>query len=330
MFMRTANPMSAIEIAHGFRKHNSAGRGPMSRQDLADHGRDLWEFTYRHGADDMEAFSRLCEYAQAHDPELYTYLLIPDHQITLLGAARWAGCGFPRIITSHSYASALMSTSVSEESLEFVHPPWPAFLLDIPTGLLSIDDPATGKLNELRWMLCHQVQTQDRISWNYIAYTDTVLCLWRHGVNNDMLCDEKLPSDCWHDASFIFHDDRDDRVASVLGRFIVGVCLSLSDPKNIKGDWKPGQSYEAGKKSQPPRDFLNIRLGKPISIDCRPSIHDYVNGNRSRIATVKSLVRGHWKMQPHGPHSSLRKVIWREPFWRGPEGAPVLVRPTKI
>jgi len=38
--------------------------------------------------------------------------------------------------------------------------------------------------------------------------------------------------------------------------------------------------------------------------------------------TVRTLVAGHWKTQPYGPKSTLRKTIWREPFWRGPLEAP--------
>lgn len=38
---------------------------------------------------------------------------------------------------------------------------------------------------------------------------------------------------------------------------------------------------------------------------------------------VRSLVAGHWKMQPHGPNRSERKLIRIEPYWRGPLDAPV-------
>jgi hypothetical protein len=33
--------------------------------------------------------------------------------------------------------------------------------------------------------------------------------------------------------------------------------------------------------------------------------------------TVRVLVTGHWKNQPYGPGSSLRKLIWIEPYWKG-------------
>ena len=31
------------------------------------------------------------------------------------------------------------------------------------------------------------------------------------------------------------------------------------------------------------------------------------------------IVRGHWRWQPYGPESALRRHQWIEPFWRGPE-----------
>ena len=36
---------------------------------------------------------------------------------------------------------------------------------------------------------------------------------------------------------------------------------------------------------------------------------------------VQHVVRGHWKMQAHGEARALRKRLWIEPYWRGPEGA---------
>lgn len=46
------------------------------------------------------------------------------------------------------------------------------------------------------------------------------------------------------------------------------------------------------------------------------------SGNGSPLF-VRTLVSGHWKMQPYGPKHSQRKLIRIEPFWRGPLDAPV-------
>lgn len=38
--------------------------------------------------------------------------------------------------------------------------------------------------------------------------------------------------------------------------------------------------------------------------------------------TIRVRVPGHWRMQPYGPNSSLRKIIWIDSFWRGPLDGP--------
>lgn len=40
------------------------------------------------------------------------------------------------------------------------------------------------------------------------------------------------------------------------------------------------------------------------------------------------MVRGHWRLQPHGPERSLRKAIWIDPHVKGPEDKPLDVRET--
>lgn len=46
------------------------------------------------------------------------------------------------------------------------------------------------------------------------------------------------------------------------------------------------------------------------------------SGNGSPL-TVRYSVRGHWRNQPHGPARSLRKLMWIQPYWKGPEDGPV-------
>lgn len=44
--------------------------------------------------------------------------------------------------------------------------------------------------------------------------------------------------------------------------------------------------------------------------------------------TKRWMVRGHWRLQPHGPKHSLRRAQWIDPFVKGPEDKPLDVRPT--
>lgn len=63
-------------------------------------------------------------------------------------------------------------------------------------------------------------------------------------------------------------------------------------------------------------------LGGSIKVD-RTEERTESMGDGTRKVTVRSLVSGHWRDQPCGKDKLDRKRIWIEPFWRGPEGAPI-------
>lgn len=124
--------------------------------------------------------------------------------------------------------------------------------------------------------------------------------------------------------------DLDIRTSSLLRRLMFGVCLYLSDPSKLGS----GRKVNPRRRSTlPPRearslpDFSYYEIGKEISIDVNivAAVRDFdLEGGRT--PRVQSMVGGHWKSQPYGPGMSLRKIIHIEPYWRGPEGAPVLFR----
>jgi hypothetical protein len=47
------------------------------------------------------------------------------------------------------------------------------------------------------------------------------------------------------------------------------------------------------------------------------------------MARELGIVRGHWRQQAHGPARALRKTLWIQPFWKGPEESRVLLRTYK-
>lgn len=61
------------------------------------------------------------------------------------------------------------------------------------------------------------------------------------------------------------------------------------------------------------------------TIDLRPLRHVTDEpGQGGRVYRHRWIVRGHWTHQPHGPGQSLRKLVYRAPYVKGPEGAPLL------
>lgn len=55
-----------------------------------------------------------------------------------------------------------------------------------------------------------------------------------------------------------------------------------------------------------------------------PVRYERTDSDRSgRTYSHRWVVRGHWAHQPYGPQQSLRKLIYREPYIKGPEGKPL-------
>lgn len=115
-------------------------------------------------------------------------------------------------------------------------------------------------------------------------------------------------------------------------RFVVNVLLYLNSPdadvihvgtekaKKIKK--KKAKNKKARQKikkhAQEARAERNWLVGSRVSVD--PRLKRAVSEGRRDAGgklRFKSLVRGHWRNQAHGPNRSLRKMIWISPHVRG-------------
>jgi hypothetical protein len=64
-----------------------------------------------------------------------------------------------------------------------------------------------------------------------------------------------------------------------------------------------------------------IHLGRDIHLPSPGKFLRSLSTDRLWSIEHRYMVRGHWRMQPHGPDRSLRKRIWILPFWKGPADA---------
>jgi hypothetical protein len=80
----------------------------------------------------------------------------------------------------------------------------------------------------------------------------------------------------------------------------------------------PTEKLRAGKPRKDESLFALTRLNQTASTG-RP--RDTIPGSWS--LTSRQEVTGHFKLQPHGPGGSLRKMIWVASYDRGPENAPI-------
>lgn len=331
---------AAHDLSRAWLKSDEAPEG-IPRAMLVEIGKHLWPVSYKLADDDQEAFALMARHFEAlaaSAPQgsiafaaATGFLYLPDQQILQMAATRWVDQGLPTIQMGHKYAAALMSTSIEKADLSDVPVPWKAFVIDVPAGLLSVEQG--GKLHEVRHVLVqHQtVMVGGKPAWTYVALTESNVTIWQHGLPMDELVKEFASGEInWSDYSFGFDtNDRDDRVNLLIGRLIVGVCLTLSGKDRPVKKVGKGHKYKGNIRTASEPLQRIFKLGKPITLDCREGVADYLDGSGKKVS-VQTLVRGHWKQQAHGPGNKDRKWIQIDPYWRGPEDAPILDRPIKV
>jgi hypothetical protein len=312
----------------------------LSTEKMVKFGQIIWEQTYKpHPFDDNAALHNLVDHLEAagrFDPETalmaQTIRTVPYEQLTTLWAGRWVDQGCPRIVIEERYAAVLMSTDAKEDVADLVVAPWKAMLIELPQGLLSTVNPKTGGESPLRRLYAQQlVNHKGENVWDFLVEADDGLKLWRHGLTNReclTLDVSEGAMDTWESASFAQPiETQDERVILLVGRLIISMCLAMSDPSNVREQKKTkgrGSSLRRFNKGGP--EVRTFVLGKPMKVDCRQAVKDFIHSRRGGKLSVQFLVRGHWKNQPHGPAHSLRKLIQIEPYWKGPEDAKIVAK----
>lgn len=234
-------------------------------------------------------------------------------QHELVFFVRWFRSGFPDVTLGHKLAASLMATQVSAEAAETMVFPWPAFLIRVPEGLVSIDggDP----------IVAISVLQGDGGMVGFDAHTRSGTSLGTFRVPPSELIDRDDSAD---DPS-LSHSEitaTDERALVLLRRLVVGVVLELASESNTAAIKRGHHSKR--RQSDDPQVWRFV-LTRAVRVDVRAAITDF-NLRGGSSPRVQSLIRGHHKRQAYGPSNALRKWIHVEPYWRGPEDAPIAVR----
>jgi hypothetical protein len=298
---------------------------PTSREESAEHIRILDE-------ESRLINTELDKLRAVREATSFSALLVsPEGQIAALGYARWADAGFPQVQMGHKFCATLLLSGMGEDVIELVQPPWKAFFIEVPDGLLFIRDMEHDVDLQIRRILVTRVQNKHKgETWAYVAFSETTLTLWRFGMHTaELLPATSEGETSWYDVGDHYQElvDQDDRVVTLIGRLIVNTCLAMSDPTAVKPIGPGHKRYESarrrGEREPVVRTFV---VGKPVKLDFRQTVQQVVRHGVRKLPTVQFLVRGHFRSQAHGPKMSLRKVIFIEPFWKSKEDAPILVR----
>lgn len=264
---------------------------------------------------------------------------------------QWAKGGFPRVRLDHKLAAAYMATTVSPKEIAHVRMPWPSFLVEIPSGLLHVN------LGGEDFPILRVHVTEEFLPGHFGNGPNVAIEIEGPGIemhrighfsdvtsqsNRKSLDARELevmglsrvePRTAPLEESFWeAHDLTMEERASVLAcRLVVGVCIAMTDRNQVRGKKVPfdkNLASHARRIGAEPESNV-YTLGRPIRIDVREAVRDYLTGVRKSLS-VQSFVTGHHKWQPHGPGGVARKWIYVEPYWRGPEDAPIVVRPHDI
>lgn len=252
----------------------------------------------------------------------------PGAYVMSVGFVQWVECGMPMVDMGQKFCASLLVSAVDAGMLTELRRPWPAFVINIPGDMLRVDD-LNKKTTPLTSVLVVTIPG-GLGDWGYFAMPATAsssVSLYRYGCNLEKLQDAALG-----DGKLYAFDEKltsmDERTAALVGRLIVATVAALTMQELVQETGKSHVSFKAAKND--PSQLHNPRvftLGKPIVLDFRDRVREYVNGTRKATElSVQSVVRGHFKRQRFGKGNASVKTIWREPFWRGPKDAPVLVR----
>jgi len=253
-------------------------------------------------------------------------MLIPDQVILTLGSACWFGSGLPVIRLGHKRAAALMATEITDQSVEYVKPPFNAFYIELPSDLLHIEDKG-GEMRKATGILVHARKFErdhhykERVKkagtyWNYAVLTDSALIQWKLSRFVEEIAGLKDRGNDWVGIGLPIND-YDSRVDLLVGRLICSTCIMMSSPDNLKTKFEATKRNKTGKKPAKNCPVYKVFTERqPINVDARRYVSAYLKGERDS-PDVRLMVRGHHKMQAHGPRLTLRKLRWIEPYPRG-------------
>ncbi|MFO0678510.1 MAG: hypothetical protein U0169_18375 [Polyangiaceae bacterium] len=296
-------------------------------------GRKLFPITYGKTSDFNEALGLLADWMSGEGrrlPALCRWLSAtlakPCGPAQVLGAARWAGAGFPQVTLGHKLAASLCSTKIDPETANAARHPWPAYRILVPSGLVDVADPLVdGGVMPVDYLdvfdagkFTHVTASSRSSDFTFFVAHGTLA----KGLVEDRTSPEILTP--LHDTGARL-EDAHERALGSLWRLMVGVALEMSDPARVKAPKSSSAPADDARSGSEPAIATYV-LGRTVMIDCRDALRAYLRGMRRDAPAVQSLVRGHWKRQAFGAKGADRRWIHVEPYWRGPEDAPIALR----
>lgn len=239
---------------------------------------------------------------------------------------QWARYGFNVFNTTHSLTAALLLTQPSQITTENWRPPFDAFIICIPDDFIAIRGG-----NKTQW--CRYV----RVSTYINGSSHIMVCGNSPEINGeDRAVEIGVQDQTDHFLSAIDGntaragdrlDAEDPTSLGLLKRLTVNFVSWMNATDGLNRHRPETRATNKNKENRDSKKRPTVWLiGKEVKIsrELRDAAKDQAlaaNGNPHPEWKVKfrHVVRGHMKEQAHGSRMTLRKTVWIEPYWRGPE-----------
>jgi hypothetical protein len=264
----------------------------------------------------------------------------------LVFAVQWLHGGCVQLTTGLKFGAALCASSIREEALSDVELPAKAFRVLVPEGLLHSEKHKldVAQINvcvlENGQSLLHLEGLGPLIESGSDAGSRRLVSLPVFFTPSEgessiarLLADKpENEQEFIASSSATYQQSPDEmearkRVVALASRLVGGLLLTYTHTTHWRASRSPGRAQRSTPRAVP--RHRTIFIGRPMDLDVRPAIYRFLGGGGT-APSVQSLVRGHHKRQVVGVGRSGRRVIWIEPYWRGPEDAPILARPYRV
>lgn len=323
-------------------------------------GANLWDRTYGQKMTDHDVWRSVCQtlLAEGIGSQLDAgdkILLKPSFDMVTVYALaiKWVHGACRMIETDDKYGAAMALTGMTADAATELRIPWPVFAVRLPKGLfisasgVEYTFAVFGQFDNHHTMLNDGTVKTHALTCAYYIGTDDETKPGFWGCEPGMsLADEFFEEAQHEDPDHFLNDPRwqklygqnpeafsldrsDRRIVAMVKRMTVGLLYTMQHTKS----WTFGGHFNrasGGQLRKEPPPHRVIIVGRPIDIDVREAARSDAASGAHKSPSVQTLVRGHIKRQVVGAGRSGRKVIWIEPYWRGPKDAPILARPVKV
>jgi len=329
VYLLGVDPQQIQEAAVRIREGIDANARVDWLEHLRGNGQMLWPFTYgRPGVNsDLQALQALIEYVHGL-PEgprkqlLHDIITVPSCCLEFLSDALWVDQCCPIVVTSHRFAAAAICTTLPSD-ME-LKTPWRSWVLEIPDGLLWIEDPEIHRRTWLRYCLVRVMETELGPRWSLTAMAhDSIAQIGARHITKESLMGAETSYPVEFSTILDWPIDREaDRVISCLKSLVCNLLVTMSEPHWCRPMGKHGPGTKGPGREPGAPLHRRFMVARPTTLDVRQQVIDYCRGGR-QPNKVQTLVRGHWHTVLHGPRKSLRRLQWFEPAWRGCVDAPI-------